>query len=154
VVAGCLAVGGGATYCAQNGVDPLGAATGLIAGTQEEPAEEHEKEPTTPKVSAEVQATEPVEPWTETPDYEPAVEEPQAESSSTSSEPTEAHQAAPEPEPAPEEVTPPPEQSFEAASPDYPATETTTSSGSTTLSAGAEQPTPAPANQAPQFGGP
>lgn len=32
MVAGCIALGGGATYCVDQGVDPLGAATGLIAG--------------------------------------------------------------------------------------------------------------------------
>jgi hypothetical protein len=36
MVAGCLAIGGGAaTFCAQQGVDPLGAAQDLIAGGQE-----------------------------------------------------------------------------------------------------------------------
>jgi DNA-directed RNA polymerase specialized sigma24 family protein len=163
VVAGCLAVGGGAaTYCAQNGVDPLGAATGLITGTQEAPTQAPEQEPATPKEPAEEPVSEPIEPRTEEPTYEPVAEEPKAEPSPAASEPTEAHQAVsepepePEPEPAPEEVAPPPEQSFEPASPDYPATEseTTGSSGSTTTSSGAEHAAPAPANQAPQFGGP
>jgi DNA-directed RNA polymerase specialized sigma24 family protein len=160
VVAGCLAVGGGATYCAQNGVDPLGAATGLITGTQEEPTKAPAREPATPKEPAEEPVSEPVEPRTETPVYEPVAEEPHPEPSPTSSEPTKTPQAEPEPtpepepEPVPEEVAPPPEQSFEPASPDYPATETTTSAGATTSSSGAEHPAPAPANQAPQFGGP
>src|SRR5215207_10219098 len=36
VIASCLAIGGGAaTYCVQQGVDPLGAATGLIASEPE-----------------------------------------------------------------------------------------------------------------------
>jgi DNA-directed RNA polymerase specialized sigma24 family protein len=162
VVAGCLAVGGGAaTYCAQNGVDPLGAATGLITGTQEEPTEAPAHEPANPKEPVEESVSEPVEPRTETPIYEPVAEGPATEPSQTASEPTEAHQAVsepepePDPEPAPEEVAPPPEQSFEPASPDYPATETTTaSSGSTTAAPEAEHPAPAPTNQAPQFGGP
>jgi RNA polymerase sigma factor (sigma-70 family) len=157
VVAGCLAVGGGAaTYCAQNGVDPLGAAAGLIAGTQEEPTQAPEPEPATPKEPAEEPVSEPDETQTEAPVYEPVVEEPAAEPSPTAGEPTEAHQAVsePEPEPTPEEVAPPPEQSFEPASPDYPATETTTSSASTTPTTETESPAPVTKNQAPQFGGP
>ncbi|HXV04739.1 MAG TPA: sigma-70 family RNA polymerase sigma factor, partial [Solirubrobacterales bacterium] len=36
VVAGCVTIGGGAaTYCAQQGIDPLGAARSLLAGTEE-----------------------------------------------------------------------------------------------------------------------
>jgi DNA-directed RNA polymerase specialized sigma24 family protein len=159
VVAGCLAVGGGAaTYCAQNGVDPLGAATGLITGTQEEPTEAPVQEPATPKEPVEEPVSEPVEPRTETPVYEPVAEEPVVEPSPTASELTEPHQAVsepqPEPEPAPEEVAPPPEQSFEPASPDYPATESTTSSASSTATAEPESPAPVIKNQAPQFGGP
>jgi DNA-directed RNA polymerase specialized sigma24 family protein len=157
VVAGCLAVGGGAaTYCAQNGVDPLGAATGLIAGSQEEPTEAPAQEATTPQEPAEEPVSEPVEPRSEAPIYVPVAEEPKAEPSPTAGEPIETHQAEPEPEPepTPEEVAPPPEQSFEPASPDYPATETTSSSGSTNASSGAEHAVPAPADQVPQFGGP
>jgi RNA polymerase sigma factor (sigma-70 family) len=160
VLAGCLAVGGGATYCAQQGVDPLGAAKGLIAGI-EEPAEGHPE--------GEPQATGPV-----TPAYEPSPEEsptyqPEEEATSpveqsaTESQPkqeAEQPQTQAEPEPEPEEVTPPPEQSFEPASPDYPATESesspsTVSSGSnTTESPEAPEPKAVAAGQAPQFGGP
>jgi DNA-directed RNA polymerase specialized sigma24 family protein len=164
VLAGCLAVGGGATYCAQQGVDPLGAAKGLIAGI-EEPGAGH---PT-----GEPQAKAPV-----TPAYEPAPEEaptyrpeeeapPAAEPTATESQakPEAGHatpEAEPEPEPEPqvEEVTPPAEQSFEPASPDYPATESepspsSSSTGSnTTESPAAAQPKAVAAGEAPQFGGP
>jgi DNA-directed RNA polymerase specialized sigma24 family protein len=163
VLAGCLAVGGGATYCAQQGVDPLGAAKGLIAGI-EEPAEEHP--------GGEPQTKAPV-----TPAYEPAPEEapsyqpeeeapPAAEPTATESQAKpEAGHATPEPEPEPEpqveEVTPPPEQSFGPASPDYPAVESestsssSSSSGSTTTeSPAAAQPKAVAAGEAPQFGGP
>ncbi|MBS1891859.1 MAG: hypothetical protein JST59_11240 [Actinobacteria bacterium] len=162
VLAGCLAVaGGGATYCAQQGVDPLGAATGLIAGS-EEPAEKHPE--------GEPQAKAPV-----TPTYEPAPEEASTyqpeEEAPPAEEPTAEAQPKPEveqratevkaePEPGPEEVTPPPEQSFEPASPDYPATESgssssSSSSGSTTTnSSAAAQPKAVAAGEAPQFGGP
>jgi RNA polymerase sigma factor (sigma-70 family) len=165
VVAGCLAVGGGATYCAQKGVEPLGAVGGLIAGTQEEAPKEAEPEPPT-------EATEPAA----TPVYEPAVEEapvyqPAEEAVATRS-PSSESQASHEPqakaeaepeseaEPEPEEVTPPPEQAFEPASPDYPATESTTTSSSpevqptTTSPTAAAEPKAVPSGEAPQFGGP
>jgi RNA polymerase sigma factor (sigma-70 family) len=161
VVVSCLAVGtGAATYCAQQGVDPLAAATGLIAGTEEEkePAPP-EKEPRTPVVTDET----PAETVTE-PTYVPA-EESQSPVESGSKEskehPAAEKQAGPEPEPEPErEVTPPPEQSFEPASPDYTATESTSSESSSSSSSSsaatseASQAKAVPANESPQFGGP
>jgi RNA polymerase sigma factor (sigma-70 family) len=157
VVAGCLAIGGGAaTYCAQQGVDPLGAAQDLIGGSQEEPARQ---EPAPP---ASEEPVTPVEtPAATGPSYEPAQETP-----STEATPTEEPKAKSEPEPAAtestepveEETAPPPEQSFEPASPDYPATESTTSSSSesssSSSSAESSKATAVPANEAPQFGGP
>jgi len=157
VVAGCLALGtGAATYCVQQGVDPLSAATGLIAGSGE-----GGKEEPPPAKEPEVQA-EPAETAT-APVYEPAEETPVTQT--PVSEKEETHQPSgsgtetqAEPEPSPEEVTPPPEQSFEPASPDYPATETSasesSSSGSDATTSEASKPAPVPANEAPQFGGP
>ncbi|MBS1863288.1 MAG: sigma-70 family RNA polymerase sigma factor [Actinobacteria bacterium] len=167
VVAGCLAVGtGAATYCVQHGVDPLSAATGLIAGS-EEGADDEPQPAKEPEPHAEPAGT-PTE-TTAAPTYEPAEEAPVAEGSpaedreqqrSSASEIESRHTA----EPALEEVTPPPEQSFEPASPDYPATETqasessssesSSSSGSEPSTSEASKPTPVPANEAPQFGGP
>ena len=164
VLAGCLAVGGGATYCAQQGVDPLGAAKGLIAGI-EEPAvehpggEPHAKAPVTPAYEPSPE---------DAPTYQPEEEmPPAAETTATESQqkPEAGHatpEAEAEPEPQVEEVTPPPEQSFGPASPDYPATEsessnstTSSSSGSTTTeSPAAAQPKAVAAGEAPQFGGP
>jgi DNA-directed RNA polymerase specialized sigma24 family protein len=167
VVAGCLAIGTGATYCAQQGVDPLAAATGLISGTQEEggeePAPPPAKEPQAPVVPSEQSAEGPV---TET-TYEPPEEAPptgeeahpaEKESPSISS----ASEPEPEPEPEPEEVTPPPEASFEPSSPDYTATESSasetssspSSSGSETAGSEASRAVAVPADEAPQFGGP
>jgi DNA-directed RNA polymerase specialized sigma24 family protein len=161
VVAGCLAIGTGATYCAQQGVDPLGAAENLIAGTQPEPKEEEPASPTArqepPAVAAETPAY--------TPTYETAEEAPATEEPSTTHEESgsssNATRREPEPEPEPAEVTPPAEQQFEAASPDYPATESSssTSGSSSSESTAAEtseasRPAPVPANEAPQFGGP
>jgi RNA polymerase sigma factor (sigma-70 family) len=168
VLAGCLAVGGGATYCAQQGVDPLGAAKGLIAGI-EEPAEEHPEGEPKAKVP-EIPADEPSPEESTT--YQPEEEAPPAaEPTATESHPKpEAEHATPdaepEPEPEPEQVTPPPEQSFEPASPEYPAVESSTSSSSsassTPASTGSEspsdaaktEPAPVPKNEATQFGGP
>jgi RNA polymerase sigma factor (sigma-70 family) len=162
VVAGCLAIGGGATYCAQQGVDPLGAAKDLIAGTQEEPREERRvppgQEPQTPVV--------PVEPPGAPTIYEPAAETPPTEAPPADGEQASSSAGAtkepePQPEPEPEPVTPPAEQSFEPASPDYPATESSTSSSSSSSSESGAATSEAskaaaamPANEAPQFGGP
>jgi RNA polymerase sigma factor (sigma-70 family) len=164
VVASCIAVGtGAATYCAQQGVDPLSVATGLIAGEEEdEPAPpEKEAKPQAPVVSAEPPAevvTEPV--------YQPAEEvttptgEAPAEKESTS--PKSEEKAEPEPEPTPE-VTPPPEASFEPSSPDYTAVESSSSESSSSSTSGsseaaseteASRATAVKANEAPQFGGP
>ena len=162
VVASCLVVGtGAATYCAQQGVDPLSAATGLISGTEEE------KEPVPPKQEPRTPVVEdetPVETVTE-PTYVPAEENatPVESESTEKKEPSSAEhkKKEPEPEPQPEpepEVTPPPEQSFEPASPDYTATESTSSETSSSSSSGttseASQAKAVPANEAPQFGGP
>jgi RNA polymerase sigma factor (sigma-70 family) len=152
VVAGCLAIGGGAaTYCAQQGVDPLGAAQDLIGGSQEEPAKQELAPPA---------SEEPV-----TPVEMPAATGPTYETPSTEATPVEEPKAKPEPEPATtestepveEETAPPPEQSFEPASPDYPATESTTSSsesGSSSSSTESSKATAVKSNESPQFGGP
>jgi DNA-directed RNA polymerase specialized sigma24 family protein len=163
VVAGCLAIGGGAaTYCAQQGVDPLGAAQDLIGGSQEEPARQ---EPSPPA------AEEPVTP-AETPAVTGPTYETVQEAPATEATPTEEPKAKSEPEPATtesratesaepveeEETAPPPEQSFEPASPDYPATESKISSSSESSSSSGStesaKATAVPANEAPQFGGP
>jgi hypothetical protein len=133
VVAGCITIGGAATtYCTQQGFDPIGAARGLIAGTEEsKPA----PAPSPP------------------PEAEPA---PVSASPPVNEEP--ASEAAPPPEAArqpPREPTPPPEQSFEPASPNYPATESRAEySSSGSAPAESPQPAPVPAGEAPQFGGP
>lgn len=127
VVAGCIAVGGGATYCVEQGVDPLGAARGLVAAGGQEPR-------------AEKPPPEPVEPPplpTPPPEPPPSEETPVAEEAP----PPEVEEPAPEPPP------PPPEQTFEPSSPEYPAYEATVSESSSQPSA----PRPAPADDGPQF---
>ncbi len=139
VILSCATIGGGAaTYCAQHNVDPLSAATGLIGG-EEEPG----PEPTPPAEEA-PEATTVVPPPAE---EAPAAEEPVV------SEP--APEPQPEPKPDPEPAPPPPEQSFEPASPDYPAAEAG-AEYEATESAPTESTRPAPVSGggAPQFGGP
>jgi RNA polymerase sigma factor (sigma-70 family) len=133
VVAGCLAIGGGAAgYCAQQDVDPFGAVGSLFPE-----AEKSEPNPTSPPPeSAESTPSLPSEPV-------PASEEPIA------SEPA---PPASEQEPASEPPPPPPEQSFEPASPDYPATES--SAEYQAPESVAPKPAAVPAGEAPQFGGP
>ena len=138
VLASCITIGGGAaTYCANQGVDPIGAATGLIAGTQEP-----EPKPSAPS-SETAEATPAVPPATPSVSEEPATTE-------ATPPPAEAEHT-PQAEPPP----PPPEQSFEPSSPDYPATESS-AEYQAPESAPAESARPAPVSGggAPQFGGP
>jgi RNA polymerase sigma factor (sigma-70 family) len=168
VVVGCLAIGGGATYCAQQGVNPLNAATGLIAGSGEEAKDESQP------AQQEEAATEPVETPVESPVvpvYEPVEEAPVTETAppereehhqpSAASEVESRHEA----EPASEEASAPVEAQFEPESPDYPVTESSStessssessssSSGSGAATTETSKPAPVPANSAPQFGGP
>lgn len=135
VLVSCVTIGGGAaTYCAQNHVDPLSAATGLIGGSEEE------SKP--PPDSSSPESTVVVPPPPSAEPEQPEVSEP--------TPPPEA-EAQPTPEPSP----PPPEQSFEPASPDYPATEAE-AEYQPPESAPAESARPAPVSGggAPQFGGP
>lgn len=138
VLVSCVTIGGGAaTYCAQNHVDPLSAATGLIAGSEEESKPSPSSTPPeTPESTAVVPPAPP-----------PASEQPVV------SEPASPPEA--EPQPTPEPSPPPPEQSFEPASPDYPAAEAG-AEYQAHESAPAESARPAPASGggAPQFGGP
>lgn len=139
VLVGCVTIGGSAaTYCAQNNVDPIGAAAGLIAGS-----EEGSKEPAESPPSETPESTAVVPPATT-----PEVEQPVAES-----EPT--PQPEEEPKPTPEPSPPPPEQSFEPASPDYPASEAEAEyQAPETSSTATARPAPTSGGGAPQFGGP
>jgi RNA polymerase sigma factor (sigma-70 family) len=130
VIASCIAIGGGAaTYCVEQGVDPLGAAKGLVAAAPETKPEE----------------TTPPEPEASTPTYTPAAEEP-----TPIPEPT--PQPAPRPEPEPE--PPPPEDSFEPVSPGYSSTSQGGSEETYEAPVESTQSAPAPAEPGPQFGGP
>jgi RNA polymerase sigma factor (sigma-70 family) len=106
VIASCIAIGGGATYCAHEGiVDSIGAAAaGLVASESEDEPE--------PAVAPETQGP------TYTP-VEPPVEEapaPEPAPQPAPSEPEPAPQA--EPEPQPEEFEPSPQASEPAPEPE------------------------------------
>jgi RNA polymerase sigma factor (sigma-70 family) len=139
VIASCIAIGGGAaTYCVHTGVDPLGAAQGLIASDSEEQPEQ------TPPPEAE--STGP----TYTPAESPAAEEPEP-----AAEPTPQPEPEPQPKPKPEpEPEPQPADSFEPVTPAYQSSEPESESSYETSEAPAPEPAPAPASSGPQFGGP
>jgi RNA polymerase sigma factor (sigma-70 family) len=139
VLVSCVTIGGSAaTYCAQNSLDPIGAAAGLIGAGEEEPKTPSESPPSEPPESTAVVP----------PALTPEVEQPVAES-----EPTPAPEE--EPKPTPEPPPPPPEQSFEPASPDYPATEAEAEyQPPETSSTASTRPAPVSGGGAPQFGGP
>lgn len=138
VIASCIAIGGGAaTYCVEKGVDPLGAAKGLVAATPE----------------GQPESTTPPEPESTGPTYAPAespvVEEP-APPSEPAPQPTPESQPKPQPEPEPK---PRPEDSFEPVSPSYQSSETESESSyeaTEEAPAPAPEPTPAPASTGSQ----
>jgi RNA polymerase sigma factor (sigma-70 family) len=138
VLASCVTIGGGAaTYCVNEGVDPIGAATGLIAGTQDPEQKPSEPSPEATEVAPVV-----------TPESSPTVEEPVT--AETEPSPAEA-----EPKPQAEPPPPPPEQSFEPSSPNYPATESSAEyQAPESTSAESVEPAPVSGGGAPQFGGP
>ncbi|MGN6586104.1 MAG: RNA polymerase sigma factor [Solirubrobacterales bacterium] len=138
VIASCLAIGGGAaTYCVQAGVDPIGAAKGLVASNSEgqsDQAPPPESESTGP---------------TYTPAETTTVEEPEPTPEPTP-QPTSEPQPKPQPEPEPR-----PEDSFEPVTPAYQSSESESeSSYEATEAAPAPEPSPTPANSGSQFGGP
>jgi hypothetical protein len=103
-IAGCLAVGGGATYCAQQGVDPIGGLTAVVAPAHHEKRSEPRRRParvaSTPTPTAPI-VTQTVQPPTPTPT-------PPAAPGSTT-QPATQPTAQPEP-------TPVPQQEFEPVS--------------------------------------
>ena len=144
VIASCVAIGGGAAACVEQGVDPLGAAKGLIASASEEKAPEVE----TTQPPPEMESTGP----TYTPVETPVEEEP----AEPAAEPSPQPQPTPEPQPKPEpKAEPAPEESFEPASTSSQSSETESeSSYEATEEAPAPEPAPAPASGGSQFGGP
>lgn len=137
VLVSCVTIGGGAaTYCAQNHVDPLGAATGLIAGSEEEANPPSSPSPETPESTAVVPPPPPAE------SEQPEVSEP-------------APSPEPEPEPAAEPLPPPPDPGNEPRSPNYPVSEEAESPAPESTPTGSREPAPVSGGSgASQFGGP
>jgi hypothetical protein len=128
-VAGCLAIGGGATYCVQQGADPLTALTGLGTTT-------HHRHKAKPHVKHAHAAQAPVPPV-----VTPTVTAPPQ---------TVAQQAPPAPTTTTTATPPPaPEDQFEPTSAGA-SSQTTASTASSTP----KQPAPAPASGPGEFGGP
>jgi RNA polymerase sigma factor (sigma-70 family) len=129
-VAGCLAVGGGATYCVQQGADPITAFTGLSP-----PAHHHHKPRPHPKRAHAAQAPAP-------PVVTPTVASPP---------PTVAQQPTPQAPGTTTQATPPP-----APQDEYEPTSAGGSSGTSVQAASSNttKPAPAPVGGAAEFGGP
>jgi RNA polymerase sigma factor (sigma-70 family) len=148
VIASCLTIGGGAAaYCANQGVDPIGAATGLIVGSEEGNAE---PPPSNQPEAQEPSPTPAYEP-SPTPSYEPAeqtTEAPQPESS----QPAEKSEPEPEPEPTNSEPTAQVEGEFEPIeeAPPEPAPEAAATEASPAPTEAAK-PAPVPANSPGEF---
>lgn len=143
VVVSCIAIGGGAaTYCADQGVDPIGAARSLIASSSEpEPAQDEAPEEEAPAGPVYTPVNPPV-----------TEEEPPPEPT-----PPPAEEPAPEPK---QKESPPPDDAYEPVRPEYMASEEAepTSTESSTSEpapvASSSSPAPVAANAGPQFGGP
>lgn len=150
VALGCLAVaGGGVTYCAQNGVDPLGAVGNLIAGTAES------EPPPSPSPTGATEPAPVVPPPTPVTEEAPVYQPPEATQPETTYTPEPKSEPEPEPQPEPE-PEPEPEASFVPTAPVTPVTseevvaEPATESTPTVKA----KPTAAPSGDTPQFGGP
>jgi RNA polymerase sigma factor (sigma-70 family) len=145
VVASCIAIGGGtATYCVEKGVNPIGAAKGLIA-------EAPEKEPAPPSPPPESTQPAPVYIPAETP---PPSEEPSPVPVEETTQPEAEKQ-----EKAESSSQPPPEDSYEPVRPEYMASESegTESSEGTEEPSSVEssrEPDAVPSGAGPQLGGP
>src|SRR5215203_506780 len=146
VAVGCvLAVGGGATYCVEKGMNPVGAARSLIASNSEPDQQSEDDEAKTEPVTtpAPVYTPEPTTPSDESPAPEPA----------PNPEPTTETKPQPKPQPEPE---PSPEESFEPnsayASSEGGSEETYEAPEAAPVES--SEPAPAPARPGPQFGGP
>lgn len=137
VLASCVAIGGGAaTYCVEQGMNPLGAASGLIASTDEPEAPSSEEPPDPAPV------------------YTPAETSPESEETpAPESEPPPAEKA---PEPKPEK--PSPGDPYEPVHPPYmeeeEPTETYEEPNEPAPVESSRQPAAIPAGSGPQFGGP
>lgn len=142
VLASCVAItGSAATYCVQQGVNPLGAANGLIASSDEPEAPRSE-------------ATEEPQP----PTYTPA--EPKPSETPPQPEATEALEPEPKPEPKPEKASPvgdinePVHTHYMARSEEEPKPTYEDPDEPAPVAGSSPEPAAIPTGSGPQFGGP
>jgi RNA polymerase sigma factor (sigma-70 family) len=138
-IAGCLAIGGGATYCAERGVDPVGALSGVMAPSRME--QKPAKKPRAAKASTSTVVTPTVEAQVPTPEPMAQPEATPALQPAAAPSPT----TQPEPTPAPSPV---PQEEYE---PVTPAGGAASASQATPTRA---KPAPAPATGPGEFDGP
>ena len=131
-IAGCLAVGGGATYCVERGVDPMRAFSGVVATKQQE-----QKPPKKRRAAVTAVATPTV---TATPTPQPSPEPTPSPASTPAPTPTPQPQATPEPPPAPQDE-------YEPVSP-------VAGAQAAQASSTPSKPAPAPADGPGEFDGP
>ena len=142
-IAGCLALGGGASYCVERGVDPLGGLKGIVAPEPEKRAQKPPKKRPAPEQPAAASVTQaPVDPAPQQPDSvarAPTRPAPRRTPRAPASQPTRPQRTPPAP--------PPPEPELGPASP------ANSSSGSAARSSptSARQPAPAPADSPGEF---
>jgi DNA-directed RNA polymerase specialized sigma24 family protein len=136
VVAGCLAIGGGATYCVQQGTDPIAAFSGLATSSHRE----HRTKPHAKRARA---AQTPTPPATTQTVAAPPVSSTTAQtlpSQTTATTPTTTTTSAPPPVP---------QDQFEPTSP-----ATTSKTSAHTSASRSKEPAPAPASGPGEFDGP
>jgi len=116
VLASCLALGGGGTYCVNQGIDPVQGIAGVVAPAEKEP-EEKPATPPAPKPQPQVETLAVPQPPTPT----PAPEAPQAPPAAEPATPEPQQPAAPPAKPADEFQPLGPTQSAQPAAPQQPA---------------------------------
>jgi DNA-directed RNA polymerase specialized sigma24 family protein len=137
VVAGCLAIRGGATYCVQQGTDPIAAFTGLASGAHRE----HGPKPHAKRARTAQTATSPATTQTvAAPPVAPTTTVQTPSPQTTATTPTTTTTSAPPPAP---------QDQFEPTSPD-----TTSQTSAHTNGSESRQPAPAPADGPGEFDGP
>jgi DNA-directed RNA polymerase specialized sigma24 family protein len=138
VVAGCLAIGGGATYCVQQGTDPIAAFTGLATGAHRE----HSPKPHAKRARAAQTATPPATTQT--------VAAPPVAPTTTAQTPPPQTTATPTTTTTTSAPPPAPQDQFEPTSPST----TTSQTSAHTNGSESKQPAPAPAGGPGEFDGP
>ena len=144
-VAGCLALGGGTTYCVTTGVDPIdGLAKAVAPAPEHKPAEPRRKRRSQARASSSPVATPAATPLA-TPTAEPPKPSPQP-TASAAPQPTPTPMPTPEPTPPPAPA-PAPEEEYEPTAP-------AAAAGAEPPAAPARTPAPAPAGGPGEFDGP